>query len=50
MRDIDKMCYLFIDKDSGKLNFSDFIAAIVELRGEVNENTIRMAYDMIAGK
>lgn len=50
MRDLDKMCYLFVEKDTGKLNFSDFIAAIVELKGEVTDELIAKSFDMIAGR
>jgi hypothetical protein len=35
------MFHLFADKDTGKLSFSDFIAAVIELRGELDDDLIR---------
>lgn len=34
---MDRLFHLFADKKSGKINFSDFIAAMIELRGELDE-------------
>eukprot|EP00347_Sterkiella_histriomuscorum_P000549 403375425 len=49
LRDLDKMFHLFADKRTGKINFSDFIAAMIELRGEVDDNIIKKTFCMISG-
>lgn len=43
------MHYLFVEKQSGKFFLSDFIAAVVELRGEITEEIVAKAFHMIAG-
>lgn len=46
LRDLDKMCYLFAEEGpgtvggNGRLNFIQFVAAIVELKGEVDDQVI----------
>jgi len=50
IRDLEKMYYLFVEKESGKFFLSDFISAVVELRGEINDDLITKAFYMIAGK
>ncbi len=38
------------NNNGGKLNFIQFVAAIVELKGEVDDRMIGKAFDMIAGR
>ena len=48
LKDLDKMFEIFVNSD-GKMSYSDFISAIIELKGEVTEEIIKKAFALIAG-
>lgn len=48
MTNIDNMFNLYTNGD-GKMSYTDFIAAIIDLKGEVTEETVKKAFMLIAG-
>ncbi len=49
LRKLDMIFASFADPETKELSFGDFIAAMIEFKGEVTEDLIRKAFITIAG-